>query len=240
MVRIFTFVFLLILPMPAMAANWDSASQYKVILDEMEDPKNKIECNQKCQHKILNERVIELSPASLRIVVAYTTSKENDCHACYVDLSFFVYEKKNDNWQRKSTHLNFTGWGSWGSVNKEDVYFKALSSKHYALILEGGHTGQGFTGAVLEMHIAHDDGGFKKMLSYCTYASNAGAVEEGSSELKEWEAKTKFIPQNAQLPQLQVSIYDSKMGLESTSLFVFDGNKYTSDDADARLTGPCT
>ena len=239
MVRIIAFVCLLILSVPAMAANWDSASQYKAILEEMEDPKNKIECNQKCQHKILNEHLIELSPASLRVVIAYTTSKENDCHACYVDLSFFVFEKKNDNWQRKSTHLNFTGWGSWGSVNTEDVYFKALSLQHYALFLKGGHTGQGYTGEILEMHLVRD-GGFKKMLSYCTLASNAGAVEEGSPDLKEWEAKTKFIAQSGQLPQLQVSIFDSKKGLESTSLFAFDGKKYTSDNADPRLTGPCT
>ena len=238
MVKIIAFVCLLILSMPALAAEWDSASQYKAILEEMEDPKNKIECNQKCQHKILNEHVIELSPASLRVVVAYTTSKENDCHACYVDLSFFIYEKKNDNWQRKSTHLNFTGWGTWGSVNKEDVYFKALSPQHYALFLEGGHTGQGFTGVILEMHIAHD-GGFKKPLRYCTFASNAGAVDEGSPDLEEWEAKTKFIPQGDQLPQLQVSIFDSQKGLESTSLFVFDGEKYLSENVDPRLNEPC-
>ncbi len=238
MVRIIAFVCLLILSMPAMAASWDSVSQYKAILDEMEDPKNKIECNQKCQHKILNEHVVELSNTTLRVVVAYTTSEANDCHACYVDLSFFIYEKKNGNWQRKSTHLNFTGWGSWGSVYKDNVYFKALSPQHYALFLEGGHTGQGYTGAILEMHLARD-GGFKKILSYCTFAGNLGAVGEDSPDLKEWEAKTKYISQKGQLPQVQVSIIDSKMGLESTSLFEFDGKKYTSANADERLTGAC-
>ncbi len=128
--------------------------------------------------------------------------------------------------------------GSWGSVYKDNVYFKALSSQHYALFLEGGHTGQGFTGAILEMHLARD-GGFGKILSYCTFAGNLGAVGENSPDLKEWEAKTKFISQKDQLPQLQVSIFDSKLGLESTSLFEYDGKKYTSKNADERLIGPC-
>ena len=240
MTRFLTLVAMLLYVSPLLAQEWNSSQQHNAILDEMAAQTGEFECNKnQCQHKILNEHAIQVDGKSLMIVTAYTTSPQNDCHACGVDLSIFVFARGDQNWRRQSTHLNYTSWGTWGAITKEDVYFKALSPDHFALFLEGGFTGQGYYGGVLELHLMRD-GKFEKILTYCTAADNAGVVGEDSKDLEMWETKLSLVTKAENLSDLQVNIIDRDNSRNSSSLFTFDGKEYRSKSPDERLIWPCT
>jgi len=217
---------------------WNSAKNHSAILAGLNANSAKFQCADNCDHKILNEFPQALSSGAKMVVITSSGDPQSDCHACAPELSLFLFEKSNNQWRQKTALYAFAQWGSWGSVDEEDVAVKKLGPDQSGLILEGGYTGQGYFGAVLEMYLIAN-GGLQEILDYCTAASNSGAVGEGSKDLEDWDSAYELLPKAGRLADIKVNLINNINGDKSTSLFTYDGKKYISSNADPRLIDEC-
>ncbi len=238
--KIVIFIALILSAVAALAVgdNWNGSAEHPAILAELGANSGKFQCGNNCEHKIVNEFSSNMAGGAKAVVVTSTNDPQSDCHACSPELSLFVYKQSGNKWQRKTTLLAFTNWGSWGFVGEENVAIKKLGTGQLGLFLEGGYTGQGYFSAVLQLHLI-ENSALKQIFFYCTAANNIGAVGEDSKDLDDWDSAYELLPAANDLVDIKVSLIDNVRGDKSISTFSYDGQKYVSKNADSRLIGDC-
>ena len=132
------------------------------------------------KHKTFGEEVY--------VVAAYSNVKGRECHQCKVEMSLFEFTAKQDGWHLGTVGIGLGQYGGWGGP-PYDVKLVGTGSSSYALILQEGFMGQGFTttNQAIVIPIA---GTFIEVLSAPIGEDDSGTGQNRTS----WSGQLDFIP----------------------------------------------
>jgi hypothetical protein len=195
------------------------------------------------EHNVIEQYSLLYSARGEGMVVLFYTKTEGDeCHACAPHVSIFEFEKVAGGWNLITQDIAVFQGGTWGNPPQASV--QLISGERYAVIFRDGDMHQGwcmeaatimaklgdtFT-KLLFMPTAQSDPDMNGWSSELAFKENGGALRDLEVRREPYRDSTNFVFLDGP-DGLQHLVADYSGNIRPYDLFKFDGISYTYSPA---------
>lgn len=166
------------------------------------------------------------------IVITFSNSTANLCHACIGKISLFEFRKKNEKWQLSRKNLAFAYGDEFGFEPRGLELVRIGNKNKYAVIVHTGYSGQGHERESKLVYAAVDNLFIRvfEFTSYEYYNDYPKDIEytEGYSDMRILESNKDYF--DIETKSYETDWNDKTPG--AVKHFVFNGSKYEEKQVD--------
>ncbi len=186
--------------------------------------------NRSIKHRILQIEKYEANGENNVLIVAYSSPKKWECHACSTLLSFFIFKVDSKSGLKKlglkKSYIGVMGSGEWGVAQK--IKLIKIGDNKIAITQKTGSVGQGyFEGYFTIAYISKNK--YQQI-----FHELIGYNDDGAKEISEdsWESDITYLNNGLPFFDIQVLSHGLKAGqtFSEKTTYTFDGSKYIITD----------